>query len=58
LSAAELQGASEAERTRYELLRKPPIVLEANESVVLKALEEQMALRDAALTPAAPGIHA
>ena len=58
LSAAELQGASEPERTRYELLRKPPIVLEANESVVLKALEEQMALRDAALTPAAPGIHA
>jgi threonine synthase len=58
LSQAELQSAPEAERSRYELLRKPPIVLEADESVVLKELEHQMTLHDADMAPAAPGIHA
>jgi len=54
LTAAELAGATEAERSRHQLLRKPPIVLEADEAVVLKALEEQMARVNAASTPAAP----
>jgi threonine synthase len=54
LTAAELAGATEAERSRHQLLRKPPIVLEADEAVVLKALEEQMAKVDAASTPATP----
>jgi threonine synthase len=56
LTAAESAGATPAERARHEALRKPPIVLEANESVVLKALEEQMAISEAALAPATPGI--
>jgi threonine synthase len=54
LTAAELAGATEDERSRHQLLRKPPIVLEADEAVVLKALEEQMARVNAASTPAAP----
>jgi threonine synthase len=54
LTAAELAGATEDERARHQLLRKPPIVLEADEAVVLKALEEQMARVNAASTPAAP----
>jgi threonine synthase len=54
LTAAELAGATEDERARHQLLRKPPIVLEADETVVLKALEEQMARVNAASTPAAP----
>ncbi len=60
LSKAELAGATEAERAQHELLRKPPIVLEADEAVVLKALEQQMSRAnstlDAAQTPAATGI--
>ena len=43
LSKAELAGATEAERAQHQLLRKPPIVLEADEAVVLKTLEQQMA---------------
>jgi threonine synthase len=55
LNAAELASATEAERARHEALRKPPIVLEADESVVLRALEERMAASDAS-EPVAPGI--
>jgi threonine synthase len=54
LTAAEMSGASEAERERHAALRKPPVVLEADEAVVLKALEERMAKADAG-TPATPG---
>ena len=43
LTAAEIAGATEAERARHAALRKPPLVLEADESVVLRALEERMA---------------
>jgi len=58
LTEAELAGATDAERAQHELLRKPPIVLEADEAVVLKALEEQMARVNAAATPVAPLVPA
>ncbi len=51
----ELAGATPAERARHEALRKPPLVLEADEDVVLRTLEEQMSI-SADLQPAAPGI--
>ena len=56
LTASEIAGATPAERARHESLRKPPIVLESNEAVVLKALEEQMAISDALQMQPAPGI--
>ncbi|HEY4381092.1 MAG TPA: threonine synthase [Acidobacteriaceae bacterium] len=56
LTPAEMATATPAERASHELLRKPPMVLEANESVVLRALEERMALADASQVPAASGI--
>src|SRR5580692_9693301 len=37
LTDAEVAGATELERSRHEALRKPPLVLEADEGVVLKA---------------------
>lgn len=43
LTALEMAGISPAERARHEQLRKEPIVLEADESVVLRTLEAQMA---------------
>ena len=55
LTAAEIAGATEAERERHVALRKPPVVLEADESVVLRALEERMAAADKAGTQAPPG---
>jgi threonine synthase len=55
LTAAELASATEYERASHNALRKPPIVLEADESVVLRALEERMAAANAA-EPVAPGI--
>jgi threonine synthase len=57
LTAKELASATESERAQHESLRKPPIVLEADESVVLRALEERMAASDAA-QPVASGISA
>lgn len=48
LTEAEMSGASEIEREQNQSLRKPPIVLEADESVVLKALEARMASMNAA----------
>ncbi len=56
LTPVELAGATPAERTQHDALRKPPIVLEADEAVVLRALEEQMAISDAAHAPVASGI--
>jgi threonine synthase len=50
LTAKELAAATESERAQHESLRKPPIVLEADESIVLRALEERMA----AAEPVAP----
>jgi threonine synthase len=55
LTPAEIAGATESERARHDQLRKPPIVLEADEAVVLRALEEQMAMVNAEMQPA-PGI--
>ena len=55
LTAAETAGATEAERARHAALRKPPLVLEADEAVVLRALEERMAKVNAAGTQATPG---
>jgi threonine synthase len=52
LTAGELAGATSAERASHEALRKPPLVLEADEAVVLRALEERMAIA-ADLQPAA-----
>jgi threonine synthase len=52
LTSDELAGATASDRQRHELLRKPPIVLEANEDVVLKALEQQIAMPVAAGTSA------
>jgi threonine synthase len=57
LTPAELAAATPAERAQHEALRKPPIVLEADESVVLRALEERMAAANAA-EPVASGIPA
>jgi len=54
LTAAETAGATAEERLRNELLRKPPLVLDADEAVVLKALEERMALSDAAVAAGIP----
>ena len=42
LHEAELAGASAADLRLHETLRKPPIVLEAEEHVVLRVLEQQM----------------
>jgi threonine synthase len=53
LTAAEVAGATPAERARHEELRKPPLVLEANQDVVLRALEERMAAANAEMQPAA-----
>ncbi len=47
LTAAEMAGETECEREQHAALRKPPMVLEADESAVLKALEERMATADA-----------
>ncbi|HEV2647371.1 MAG TPA: threonine synthase [Acidobacteriaceae bacterium] len=56
LTPAELAGATATERLQHEALRKPPMVLDADENVVLRALEQRMALSDAAdrETAAAP----
>jgi threonine synthase len=54
LTTAEVAGATDAQRASHDLLRKPPMVLEADQDVVLRALEERMALSDEAdLQPAA-----
>jgi threonine synthase len=47
LTPEELESATEIERARHDVLRKPPMILEADETVVLRALEERMALADA-----------
>jgi threonine synthase len=44
LTSAELDGATDSERAAHDALRKPPLVLEADEAVVLRALEEQMSI--------------
>jgi threonine synthase len=51
LTSAELDGATDSERAAHDALRKPPLVLEADEAVVLRALEEQMSIGE--LQPAA-----
>jgi threonine synthase len=43
LTAEETAGATPLERAQNDDLRKPPIVLEADEKIVLKALEARMA---------------
>jgi threonine synthase len=43
LTAAEMASTTPAERARHAELRKAPIVLEADEAVVLRTLEAQMA---------------
>ena len=43
LTAAEMAGAKRTEAAEHEALRKPPLVLEADSAVVLRALEAQMA---------------
>jgi threonine synthase len=58
LSQAEMSGASASERVQHDLLRKPPIVLEADQDVLLRALEERMALSDAAELQPVGGIPA
>jgi threonine synthase len=60
LTPAEMAGATDYERGRHELLQKPPMVLEAEQDVVLRALEERMALADAAdaMRPQPAGILA
>jgi threonine synthase len=55
LTPAEIAGATELERARHAALRKPPLVLEADEAVVLRALEARMAVADKAGTQATPG---
>ena len=53
LTAAEVAGATAAERARHDELRKPPLVLEADQAVVLRALEERMAAANAEMQPTA-----
>jgi len=55
LTAEEVAGEIAGERARHEALRKPPLVLEADEAVVLKALEKRMAKTDAECALAVPG---
>jgi hypothetical protein len=43
LTEAEMAGATADERARHAELRKTPMVLEADEAVVLRTLEAQMA---------------
>jgi threonine synthase len=56
LTPEELAGATDLERARHDVLRKPPMVLEADESVVLRALEERMALANALEPQPTPGV--
>ena len=56
LTPTELAGATELERSQHEMLRKPPVVLEADEAVVLRALEERMAAANAPEIQATHGI--
>ena len=56
LTEAEMASATPAERASHAQLRKEPLVLEADESVVLQALEAQMTAADASRIPVAPGI--
>ena len=42
LHEGELAGASATDLRLHETLRKPPIVLDAEEDVVLRVLEQQM----------------
>ena len=56
LTAGEVAGATEFERSRHDRLRKPPLVLEADEAVILRALEERMATSDALEMQYAAGI--
>ena len=56
LTGAEVAGATEFERSRHDLLRKPPLVLEADEAIVLRALEQRMAMSDASEMQHAAGI--
>jgi len=52
LTDAEMASATPAERAAHDRLRKQPIVLEADEAVVLHALEEQMAATNESVVPA------
>jgi threonine synthase len=56
LTAGELAGATEFERSSHDRLRKPPLVLEADEAVILRALEERMATSGALDMQHAAGI--
>jgi threonine synthase len=56
LTPAELASATPVELASHAALRKPPIVLEADEAVVLRALEEQMTSLDASHAQVASGI--
>jgi threonine synthase len=55
LTPAEMSNATASERSSHDHLRKPPIVLEADEAVVLRALEERMAMANASEIPVASG---
>jgi threonine synthase len=56
LTVDEMAGATAEERASHEVLRKPPMVLEADEAVVLKTLEEQMNLANDLFSATASGI--
>jgi threonine synthase len=43
LTAEETAGATDVERAQHDALRKPPMVLEADESVIIKTLTARMA---------------
>jgi threonine synthase len=53
LTPAEAGSATPAQAAEHAGLRKPPLVLEADEAVVLRALEERMAAANAEMQPAA-----
>jgi len=43
LTPSEIAGATDLERAQSDALRKPPVVLEADEAVIIKALKQRMA---------------
>jgi threonine synthase len=54
LTAAEAAEATPQQAAQHAALRKPPLVLDANPDVVLRALESHMQTTQATHEPAVP----
>ena len=57
LMSSELAEATPLQRAQHEGLRKPPVVLEANPDVVLRALEAHMHVSQSGMTGVQPSAH-